>query len=214
MSRSASTRALIGAAIVLVVAACGSGAAAVNSPAASLAAAPAVTPIPTATPSPAPTPSLAPSGTPLPVAGYGPVPSGWPTPMPVAPPSPLPDPPGQPIPAELIGRQYNVDPPSVLGTQAEVLTLRPADDPHCKALYGGRSTCFTILWTPNYPKHVQDPAVRGSARIVAGNLVLAFDLVPYGPECEGTSATFKVSDDLSTLDAIKPGCQYRRFTAH
>ena len=216
MSRSVSTRALIGAAIVLVVAACGSGAAAVNSPAASIAAAAAATPAPTpiATPGPVPTPSPTPSGTPRPVPGYGPVPSGWPSPMPVVPDSPLPDPPGQAIPTDLIGRQYNVDPPSVLGTQAEVLTLRPADDPHCKALYGGRSTCFTILWTPNYPNHVQDPAVRGSARIVDGNLVLAFDLVPYEPSCQGTSATYKVSADLSTLDAVKPGCSYRRFIAH
>ena len=212
MSRSGSTRVLIGVAIVLVVAACGSGAAAANSPVASIAAAPAATPTPTpiATPTPAPTPSATPRASP----GYGAVPSGWPTPMPIFPDNPLPDPPGQPIPADLIGRQYNVDPPSVLGTQAEVLTLRPADDPHCQALYEGRSTCFTILWTPNYPNHMQDPAVRGSARIVDGNLVLAFDLVPYDTSCEGTSATFKISADLSTLDALRPGCAYRRFTAH
>ena len=45
-------------------------------------------------------------------------------------------------------------------------------------------------------------------------LVLAFDLVPYEPSCQGTSATYKVSADISTLDAVKPGCSYRRFIAH
>jgi hypothetical protein len=135
--------------------------------------------------------------------------------MPVAPPTPLPDPAGDPLPANLAGREYNVDPPSVQGLQAEILTLRAADDPHCIALYEGRSTCFTILWTPNYPKHVQDPAVRGSARIVDGNLVLAFDLVPNEPSCQGTTSTYKVSADGSTLDGVDvPGCSYRRFSAH
>ena len=169
---------------------------------------------PTPTPSPTATPSPTPSPTPLPSPGYGSAPPDWPSPMPVSPPAPLPDPAGDPLPANLVGREYNVDPPSTQGSQAEVLTLRPADDPHCKALYGGRSTCFTILWTPNYPKHDQDPAARGSARIVDGNLVLAFDLVPNDPSCEGTAATLKVSADLSTLDAVTPGCAYERFTAH
>jgi hypothetical protein len=214
MSGSASTRALIGATIVLVVAACGSGAAAANSPPAASVAAPAAPPMPSPSPSPSPTAVPTASPTPSPAPGYGAAPPNWPTPAPFAPPSPLPDPPGQPIPANLIGRQYNVDPPSLQGAQAEVLTLRSADDPHCKALYEGRSTCFTVLWTPNYPKHATDPAARGSARIVDGNLVLAFDLVPNDPACEGTSATFTVSADLSTLDAIVPGCAYQRFTAH
>jgi hypothetical protein len=169
---------------------------------------------PTPSPSPTVTPSSIPSPSPLPSPGYGSAPPDWPTPMPVSPPSALPDPAGDPLPANLAGREYNVDPPSVRGTQAEVLTLRAADDPHCKALYEGRSTCFTILWTPNYPNHVQDPAARGSARIVDGNLVLAFDLVPNDLSCEGTSATLKVSADLSTLDGLKPGCEYRRFVAH
>ena len=62
--------------------------------------------------------------------------------------------------------------------QILVLALRPADDPHCAAMYEGQSTCFTYLWTPNWPKHVTDPAARGAARIVDGNLVLRFDLVP------------------------------------
>ena len=177
-------------------------------------AAPAATPTPTPTPSPTATPIPTPSPTPPPSPGYGSAPPDWPTPAPVSPPSPLPDPAGSPLPANLAGREYNVDPPSTQGDQAEVLTLRAADDPHCIALYAGRSTCYTILWTPNYPKQVQDPAARGSARIVDGNLVLAFDLVPNDPSCEGTSATFKVSADLSTLDTVTPGCGYQRFTAH
>jgi hypothetical protein len=214
MSCSGSTRALVGAAIVLVVAACGSGAAAVNSPAASIAAAAAATPAPTpkATPSPVPTPSPTPSGTPRPVPGYGAVPSGWPSPMPVVPDSPLQDPPGQAIPTDLIGRQYNVDPPSVLGTQAEVLTLRPADDPHCKALYGGRSTCFTILWTPNYPNHVQTRPFVGPPGLSTATSSLR-STSSVRTLVRGTSATYKVSADLSTLDAVKPGCSYRRFIA-
>jgi hypothetical protein len=169
---------------------------------------------PTPSPSPTATPSSTPSPSPEPSPGYASAPPSWPPPMPVSPPSPLPDPAGDPLPANLVGREYNVDPPSTQGIQAEILTLRAADDPHCIALYGGRSTCFTILWTPNYPKHVQDPAARGSARMVAGNLVLAFDLVPNDPSCEGTSAILKVSADLSTLDALQPGCEYQRFTAH
>jgi hypothetical protein len=135
--------------------------------------------------------------------------------MPVFPDAPLPDPPGDPIPAGLIGRQYNDEPPTIQDLQAEILTLRPADDPHCAALYEGRSTCFTILWMPNYPLHVQDPAVRGSARIVDGRLVLAFDLVPNDPECQGTSSTYEISPDLTTLTGVDvPGCSYQRFTAH
>src|SRR6186997_2369566 len=92
---------------------------------------------PTPTPSPTATPSSTPSPTPLPSPGYGSAPPNWPAPMPVAPPTPLPDPAGDPVPANLAGREYNVDPPSVQGLQAEILTLRAADDPHCIALYEG-----------------------------------------------------------------------------
>ena len=115
----------------------------------------------------------------------------------------------------MIGRQYNVDPPDTLRTQAMVLTLRASDDPHCAALYDGRSTCFTILWRPGYPKHVGDPGARGSARIVDGNLVLGFDVVPFDKACEGTTSTYAISADRSTLDAVDaPPCSFRGFTAH
>src|SRR4029077_10286818 len=99
--------------------------------------------------------------------------------------------------------------------QALVLTLRGADDPHCVALYGGpRSTCFTILWRPGYPKHFSDPGVRGSARIVDDKLVLGFDLVPFDQPCEGTSSTYAISGDRSTLTGIDwPACSFSGFTA-
>ena len=110
---------------------------------------------------------------------------------------------------------YNVHPFEVDGDQALVLTLRGPDDPHCTAMYGGTSTCFTILWTPNYPKHVQDPAVRGAARIVDGNLALEFSVVPYDPVCEGTTSTYVISDDRWTLEGVDvPPCSFRGFVRH
>jgi hypothetical protein len=160
---------------------------------------------------PSASPSARPSATPDPTVapGYASAPPDWPTPPPLAPSSPLPDPEGSPLPADLVGRQYNTDPPEVQDIQAQVLTLRAADDPHCVALYGGRSTCFTILWTPNYPRHVSDPAVRGSARVVDGALVLGFDLVPSDPECEGMSSTYTISADGWTLRANDvPPCSF------
>jgi len=114
-----------------------------------------------------------------------------------------------------VGRKYDTVPFDARAGQAQVLTLRAADDPHCSAMYGGRSTCFTILWTPNYPNHVSDPAVRGPARIVDGNLVLGFDLVPNDPGCEGTSSTFSISPDGWTLDAIDfTPCSFQGFTRY
>jgi hypothetical protein len=133
----------------------------------------------------------------------------------LTPATPLPSPAGATLPADLIGREYVSDPMHALGIQAEVLTLRAADDPHCAAMYRGRSTCFTILWTPNYPKHVDDPAVRGPARIVDGKLVLGFALVPNDPDCEGTSSSYAISADGSTLDGVDVStCSYRRFVRH
>jgi len=135
--------------------------------------------------------------------------------MPLAPESPLPDPSGSPLPAELVGRQYNVDPPALDGSQALVLTLRAADDPHCLALFEGRSTCFTILFTPNWPKHIEDPGVRGPARIVDGQLVLGFALVPFDQPCEGTTSTYAVEaggDALRGLDV--PACSFTEFVKH
>jgi len=163
------------------------------------------------TPATAAAPSAA-ATTPAP--GYGTEPPGVPTSAPVFPPEPLPDPAGSPLPTELIGRQYNVDPPALAGSQALVLTLRAADDPHCVALYEGRSTCFTILFTPNWPKQ-DDPAVRGSARMVGGRLVLGFSLVPYDPPCEGTTSTYAVDPGGDALRGIDvPACSFRDFTKH
>jgi hypothetical protein len=210
MRHPASARPVTGVALVLllVASAC--------RPAAALpsAARPAATP-----PVALPAATLAVSASPTPAAtagpGYGTTPPGWETPRPVSPPKPLPDPSGQPLPTELIGRQYNVNPPEIIGSQAAVLTLRAADDPHCLALYEGRSTCFTVLWTPNWPDHAQDPAARGSARIDGETLVLGFDLIPNDPGCEGTTSIYAVSADGSTLSGVDvAGCTFPGFVEH
>jgi len=173
---------------------------------------PAVSPTPSPTASPSPAPTSSPTVRP----GYGTEPPNFPTPAPFGAPTPLPDPSGAPLPADLVGREYNSNPLETQGPQALVLTLRGADDPHCVALYhGSRSTCFTILWRPNYPKHVGDPGARGSARIVDGNLVLGFDVVLFDKACEGTTSTYAISADRSTLTAVDaPPCSFRGFTAH
>ena len=136
------------------------------------------------------------------------------TPGPVFPTTTLPDPVGEPLPADLAGRTYAANPPQVQGTQQLILTLRAADDPHCAALYPQGSTCFTILWTPNWPKHVTDPAARGAARIVDGELALRFDWVPSDRPCEGQSSTYAVDDGGATLSEIDTACGFPAFTAH
>ncbi len=156
-----------------------------------------------------PSPSPAPTPTPTVDPGYATAPPNWPTNGPVPPNSALSSPAGDPLPADLVGRVYNTHPLEVDGDQVQVLTLRGPDDPHCTAMYGGASTCFTILWTPNYPKHVVDPGARGSARMVDGNLVLTFSIVPYDPECEGTTSTYAVSEDGWTLEGVDvPPCSF------
>jgi hypothetical protein len=169
---------------------------------------PTQSPTPTASPTPTPSPTVRP--------GYGTEPPGFPTPAPFGAATPLPDPSGDPLPADLVGREYNSNPLETQGPQALVLTLRGPDDPHCVALYhGSRSTCFTIIWRPGYPKHVGDPGARGSARIVDGNLVLGFDVVIFDKSCEGTTSTYAISADRSTLTAVDvPPCSFRGFTAH
>ena len=165
------------------------------------------------TPSPAPTGAAAPSASVAP--GYGTAPPGWPTPAPLAPVGALAAVHGAALPDDLVGRRFNAGPRDVQGSQALVLELRSADDPHCTALYGGASTCFTILWTPNYPKHVTDPGVRGSARIVDGRLELRFDLVPFDEPCVGTISTYDISPDRSRLTGVDvPDCSFSGFTAH
>jgi hypothetical protein len=136
------------------------------------------------------------------------------TPAPVFPSAPLPDPSGEALPTELIGRTYIANPAEVQGTQQLILTLRPAADPHCAAMFEGRSTCFTYLWTPNYPKHITDPGARGSARIVDGRLVLSFDIVPFDPECVGEKATYAIGDSGGTLAGVAtPACTVPAFAA-
>ncbi len=174
-------------------------------------------PIAPAMPSPSPSASPEPTPTPSPSLspGYGSAPPDWPTPGPFAPATPFPDPAGSPIPSDLIGRVYNANPMETQGNQALVLTLRSADDPHCVAMFDGRSTCFTILWAPNYPKHIFDPGVRGPARLVGENLVLGFALVPNDLACEGTSSTYAVSPDGWTLSGIDvPACSFPGFVRH
>ena len=206
MPRFLVQRALL-ATVVIVVAACGSTAGSPTPPNTTPAAAP---------PTPAATSASASSAivyqSPAAKPGTATPPADWPTPVVLVPVSPLPSPAGSALPADLIGREYVGAPMVSDGIQAEVLTLRAANDPHCAAMYGGRSTCFTILWTPNFPNHVSDPAVRGSARIVDGKLVLGWALVPNDPQCEGTSSTYAISADGWILDGVKVDpCSYQQF---
>jgi hypothetical protein len=145
----------------------------------------AATPTPTSTPSPRP--ESAPTAVPQP------------TDIVLAPASQLPDPSGAALPSDLIGRRYAQDPPEILDGRQLVLTLRAADDPHCLAMYEGRSTCFTVFWDPVKPN---DPAARGSARIVDGELVLKLALVPNDPQCVGEAATYANEDAGRTLRGI------------
>lgn len=135
------------------------------------------------------------------------------TQAPLVPASPLPDPSGNPLPADLIGRTYEANPPDIQGTQLLVLTLRAADDPHCAAMFEERSTCFTYMWTPNFPKHITDPGARGSATIVDGRLVLSFDLVPFDVDCVGQKATYTIENGGATLAGVNPpACTVPNFS--
>ena len=134
------------------------------------------------------------------------------TPGPVFPTRALPDPDGEPLPADLQGRTYAADPRQLKDTQELILTLRAAEDPHCAALYPDGSTCFTILWTPNWPKHMRDPAARGAARIVDGDLALRFDWVPDDKACEGQTSRYAISDDGANLSGLATACGFPAFT--
>ncbi len=129
--------------------------------------------------------------------------------VPVVPASPLPDPTGEALPSDLIGRTYAVNPPETLNGKQLVLTLRAAQDAHCVAMYGGRSTCFTVLWDP---VKSGDPGARGSARIVDGNLVLTMAIVPFDLGCVGSEATYAIDDAGATLRGIDPpACTFPGF---
>jgi hypothetical protein len=128
--------------------------------------------------------------------------------LPLFPASPLPAPSGAALPSDLVGRTYRVEPAEVNQGRQLVLTLRGADDPHCMAIYAGTSTCFTVLWSP----FKDDPGARGSARIVAGNLVLGFALVPFDLACVGSEATYAIADAGATLRGIDPpACTFAGF---
>jgi len=172
-------------------------------PTATVASAPIVTPAPTASPRQSAAAHTCATGT-----ATGPAP----TDTIVVLPSLLPDPDGAPVPGDLIGRIYGANPLERLGCRESHLTLRAADDPQCMGIYGGRSTCFTILWSPvKIEDGKSDPAARGSARIVDGNLVLGFAWVPNDRSCEHTFGTFAIEAGGSTLRAITPVCAYRAF---
>lgn len=127
---------------------------------------------------------------------------------PLFPASPFPDPAGNALPSNLIGRIYRAEPPEINDGRQLVLTLRGADDPHCLAMYGGRSTCFTVLWAP----YKDDPGARGSARIVGGNLVLGVALAPFDLPCVGQSPTYTVGDAGATLRGIdSAACLFQSF---
>ena len=145
-------------------------------------------------PAASPTPTVAPTG---------------PADLPLVPPTPLPDPSGAPIPANLIGGVYRVDPAEAEDGRQLVLTLRGADDPHCTAMYKGRSTCFTVLWSPYKGG---DQGARGPARIIDGNLVLGFALVPFDLPCTGSMANYAIEADGARLRGIDPPtCMFSGF---
>jgi len=152
----------------------------------------------TPTPQPTPSPTLAPTASPEAAVD-----------IPVVPASPLPDPTGEAVTSDLIGRTYAVDPPETLNGKQLVLTIRAADDAHCMAMYGGRSTCFTVLWDP---VKANDPGARGSARIVDGNLVLSMAIVPFDLGCVGSEATYAIENAGATLRGIDPpACTFPGF---
>jgi hypothetical protein len=154
-------------------------------------------------------PSPQPTATSNANAGASTLPIVLPTDIVLVPATQLPDPPGAALPGELLGRRYGVNPPEILNDRQLVLTLRAADDPHCLAMFGGGSTCFTILWDPVKPN---DPGARGSARIVDGNLVISMDLVPFDLPCVGSSATYGIEDAGATLRGIDPpACTFPGF---
>jgi hypothetical protein len=149
-----------------------------------------------------------------------PVPTGGPTGAPgnatilptdivLAPESPFAEPAGAPLPGDLVGRKYAENPAAPLDGRQLVLTLRAADDPHCEAMYEGRSTCFTVLWDP---VKRNDPGARGSARLVDGNVVLEMRLVPFDTACVGMSATYAIEDAGQTLRGVNPPpCTFAGF---
>jgi hypothetical protein len=76
-------------------------------------------------------------------------------------------------------------------------------------MYGGRSTCFTVLWDP---VKSGDPGARGPARIVDGKLVLGFALVPFDVECVGSASTYAYEDAGQTLRGLDtPACTFPGF---
>jgi hypothetical protein len=129
--------------------------------------------------------------------------------VPVVPESPLPDPAGSGLPASLIGRTYRADPPETTDGPQLVLTLRGADDGHCTAMYAGRSTCFTLLWVPFKSG---DPGARGAARIVDGNLMLSFDIVPFDEPCVGMSAAYTIEEGGAGFRVVgDAACAFEAF---
>jgi hypothetical protein len=129
--------------------------------------------------------------------------------VPVAPATALANPSGSGIPVTLMGRTYRADPPDGAGGEELVLTLRSPEDGHCVAMYAGRSTCFTLLWAPF---RIEDPGARGAARIVDGNLILTFDIVPFDEQCVGETGVYAIEGGGSRLRGIDtPGCSFQDF---
>lgn len=144
----------------------------------------------------------------------GPRPIGLATVGPYVPETLLPAPAGAPLPESLLGRTYVIEPVELKGTQELILTLRAAADPHCTALFETASTCFTLLWEPNYPLHQTDPGARGSARIADDQLVLSFDVIPEDAACQGSVATYRIEDGGNRLVGVDaPACTFSGFTA-
>lgn len=116
---------------------------------------------------------------------------------------------GEPLPSEFIGRAYTPTEPPEDDSHRLVLRFRPADDPHCTAMFDGDTACFTILWEPNTGGHRNDPGARGAAVMRGEELLLAYRIVPNDIGCEGHEALYSVEEDGATLQTdADPGCGF------
>lgn len=96
------------------------------------------------------------------------------------------------VPNALLGSYTATIPP---GQSPQTMTLREAGDPVCKALLGGKGTCFLIHPTAND----LDPGARGQAAFHDGMVVLRYVRIPFIPKCEREVDRYRVSHDRRRL---------------
>lgn len=130
--------------------------------------------------------------------------------IPYAPSTPLPSPSGDPLPETLVGREYRLVGEEVPdGDPRLILSLRPADDPHCVAMFGGTTTCFTILWDPPRSADRLDPGARGAAVVRGEDLVLEWYMSRNDRQCENTEHVYRPVDGGAVLRGVDvPSCGF------